>query len=230
MDRGYRKVRELMEAQKVFTAAISHEVRTPLAIVRLELEAIDHERARAAIKEIDDLVAFVEQLTALARIEAAERPSLVPTDLDGVLRDAVAAMAPWVYDRGGTIALADSDPGGQLVLGDATLLRSAVRNLIENAVEHGGAGVSVEVRSGEGPSIVVSDNGDGALRDDEASFLNTRRDGRLGLGLQIVRRIASLHGARLTVSQDRPGGVRATLTFNPSSEPSATAKRKPHAV
>ncbi len=212
VNRSYERIRELMAAQKLFTAAISHEIRTPLAAIRLELESVDHPRARRATQELDELVAFVEQLTALARIEAADRPIAEPVDLTAALRDVVAAVAPWVFEQGATIALAED--GAENVEGDDRLIRNAARNLVENAVRHGGEGVAVTVRAGPGAAFSVEDDGRDAPVDEEvAGLVHIRRGDGLGVGLEIVRRIAALHGARFEIAPLKPHGVGARLIF-----------------
>lgn len=212
VNRSYARLRELMAAQRTFTAAISHEIRTPLAAIRLELEGVDHPRARRATAELDDLVAFVEQLTALARIEAAGRPAAEAVDLTAALREMVAGVAPWVFDQGASIAFAED--GGAVVKGDARLIRNAARNLVENAVRHGGPGVAVTVRAGPGRSFAVENDGREASGAKEiAGLVCARRAGGLGVGLEIVRRIATLHDARFEILNRETGGVVARMTF-----------------
>lgn len=212
VNRSYARLAELMTAQRVFTAAISHEIRTPLAAVRLELDAIDHPRARRARKELDELVAFANQLTELARLEAS-RPRDDAVDLEAAASDVVATIAPWLFDRGASIALAAD--GASRVAGDDRLIRNALRNLVENAVRHGGPGVSITVRVGPGPTIAVEDDGRAGPDVDEQGGAHAGRDGRLGMGLEIVRRIAALHRAEFRIAAREPRGVEARLDFPP---------------
>lgn len=216
VNRSYERVRELMSGQRVFTAAISHEIRTPLAVVRLEMEAIDHPRARRAIREIDELIDFVQQLTALARLEASELRPAAALDLDALLSDVVASIAPWIYDHGATIALVAES--GARVQGDEALIKNAARNLIENAVRHGGRGVAVTVRSGPGPVVAVEDDGADGPKSADAQ---PDRDGGRGVGLEIVRRIAALQGAAFEIAPADPHGMRASLRFRTADGPAA---------
>ncbi|MFC3695371.1 sensor histidine kinase [Chenggangzhangella methanolivorans] len=216
VNRSYGRVRELVAAQRLFTAAISHEIRTPLAAIRLELERVDHPRARRATAELDELVAFVEQLTALARIEAADRPVTAPVDLTAALREVVAGVAPWVFDKGATIALVED--GAAAVNGDERLIRNAARNLVENAVRHGGKGVAVTVRAGPGAAFSVEDDGRDAPAAEEIAAPGQARLGDgLGVGLEIVRRIAAMHDARFEIAPLPPRGVGARLLFPEAS-------------
>ncbi|WP_428031339.1 ATP-binding protein [Ancylobacter sp.] len=216
VNRSYARTRELMEAQRLFTSAIAHEIRTPLAVIRLELESIDHPAARRTMGELDDLTHFVEQLVALARLEAADRTGFKPVALDEIGSDMVGTLAPFVYARGASIAFEPSR--NPIVLGNAALLKDAVRNLVENAVRHGGPGVSIVVATDDGPGIGVTDNGPGfdplpapdELPDPPGYY---RRAGGLGIGLEIIRRIAALHGGRLEISRLEPRGTKARLVF-----------------
>lgn len=221
VNRSYARTRELMNAQKLFTSAIAHEIRTPLAVIRLELEHIDHPAARRTTAELDELSHFVEQLVTLARLEASDRSGFKPVGLGEIGRDIVATMAPFVYAQGASIAFEES--GNSSVDGNAALLKDAVRNLIENAVRHGGPGVSVVVRSDDGPGLSVSDDGRGfdpargpATQAPEAPG-HYKRAGGLGIGLEIVRRIAALHGGRLELDAVAPHGTRARLVFGPDA-------------
>ncbi|MCS0504990.1 sensor histidine kinase [Ancylobacter mangrovi] len=228
VNRSYARTRELMAAQKLFTSAIAHEIRTPLAIIRMELERIDHPAARQAIGELDELDHFVGQLVMLARLEAADRSGFERVDLDELGRDIVGALAPYVYDHGAIIAFdASSSPS---VLAHPPLLKDAVRNLIENAVRHGGPSVHIRVGTDNGPGLFVEDDGVGfapASREVAASDApgHYRRAGGLGIGLEIVRRIMALHGGHLETREATPCGARARLVFPPAGEAPVTPAR-----
>ncbi len=222
VNRSYARTRELMAAQKLFTSAIAHEIRTPLAIIRLELERIDHPAARRATAELDELSHFAEQLVTLARLEALDRSGFQPVALDDLGRDIVGTMAPFVYSHGASIAFEGSD--NPTLPGNAALLKDAVRNLIENAVRHSGPGIAIVVRTDDGPGLSVSDDGTGFVpsRAGDAPG-HYKRAGGLGIGLEIVRRIAALHGGRLELEPVEPHGTRARLIFAPA--PSVTPDR-----
>lgn len=212
VNRSYERVRELIASQKMFTSAIAHEIRTPLAIIRLELERIDHPRAMKAIGELDDLTHFLDQIVALARLEAAGREGFVPLHLNALLEEVVGAMALMVYESGASISLETSPDC--VILGSAPLLRDAVRNLIENAVRHGGAGVDIRVISTNRGDIQVLDNGGGYHASSvEISQGYYRRSGGLGIGLEVVRRICALHGARFEIKMAAEGGTVAEISF-----------------
>ncbi len=200
----------LMQSQKVMTSAISHEVRTPLAMARLELEKIADPRARKVEEDLEALNRLVEQLTTLARLEGAGVST--PERIDPVesAQQVVTALAPLVYESGRTIAF--EDLGASPFRGHRALVENALRNLIDNAIRHTGEGAAIRVTAGPGACFAVIDDG-GA----KAKAAGPRRKGidRPGLGLKIVSRIAELQGGRFEMSISPRDGAVARLTLPP---------------
>lgn len=214
VNRSFDRIRELMTAQKLFTSGIAHEIRTPLAVIRLELEGIDDFRARRAMAEVDDLTRLLEQLVTLARLEATDRAAFVSIGLDDLLGEVVGSLAPWVYAHGATIAFEPSE--NVRLTANVGLLKDAVRNLVENAVRHGGEGVGVIVSSQAGPSLNVTDNGRGLLPVGREGPYTP--EGGTGIGLEIVSRIAALHGGDFEIMTNQPCGTKAAIRFSPLPE------------
>jgi len=206
---SFEAVRDLVNAQKVFTSAISHEVRTPLAVARLELEKIADPRARKVEADLDELNRLVEQLTSLARLEGA---GMLPTETVEPLMLAekvVAALAPVVYDAGKSIELVDERPVA--FSGHPALVENALRNLIENAIRHSDSGAAISVVVGPGAVISVLDRNE--LKDENARGRPKEAKAQgVGLGLAIVRRIASLESGQFEFQQE-PEGSMARLRF-----------------
>jgi signal transduction histidine kinase len=192
INRTLARVYDMMTAQRLFVAAIAHEVRTPLAMMKLELSKLDQPRARKVEAAIDDLAHLVGQLTALGRLECADRSGFAPLDLAAVGRRAVAELAPWVYDRQASIAFVEHGPVS--IMGNRPLIEDAIRNLIENAVKHTPRGAAIEVSVGPTEGLTVSDDA-GLLASPEQPRPEPN-DG-VGMGLEIVRRIMALHRGRL---------------------------------
>jgi signal transduction histidine kinase len=206
VNRGIDRIAALIKAQTLFASAIAHEIRTPAAIVRLELERIDHPGARKALGDLDGLVHFLGQLTALARLEAVDPAAWKVVDLSRLAEDLVAAMAPLVYDSGRSIAFVDL--GAAEVRAVPALVENLLRNLVENAVRHTPAGTTVTVTAGPGAQIAVVDDGpgfDGTPRTDIPGAGSVAARGTLGIGLAIVEKIAALHGASVDRSSGGPG-------------------------
>lgn len=213
VNRAFARVADLIRAQRIFASAIAHEIRTPVAIVRLELARIADPRARKAEADLDDLTHMLEQLTALARLDAVEEGAFASVELHRAVADAVAAVAPFVYARGASIAFVEGD--GARVRAVPGLLEAVLRNLVENAVKHNAPGVAITVSVGPGPAVTVADDGRGFDRSGltEIEVGRVRRSGALGLGLRIVERIAQLHGAAVEIESAPGAGTRVTLRF-----------------
>jgi signal transduction histidine kinase len=204
---AFDRVVELMHSQKLLTSAISHEVRTPLAIARLELEKIADPRARKVEQDLEALNRLVEQLTTLARLEGAGLAKAAPIQPVDMAEQVVGALAPLVYAAGKTIEFADKGPTP--FKGHPALVENALRNLIENAVRHSGKGASILVEAGPGPEFSVCDDGG---RHSKPAAANADR---LGLGLKIVGRIAEIHGGSFTLTRLPGQGATARIVFAP---------------
>lgn len=200
---------ELMRAQRDYTSAISHEVRTPLAIAQLELEKVADPRARKVESELEGLNQLVEQLTTVARLEGAELIPMQEVDLLHMGEEVVGATAPLVYASGKTIELVNN--GASSFEGYLALIENAMRNLIDNAIRHTGAQAHIRLEVGPGAAFCVSDDGTnpvvGQMMDGNPS------PRRLGLGLKIVSRIAEIHGGRMEIEKPKSGGMTVRLSF-----------------
>lgn len=213
INRLFARTAEVVAAQKVFSAAVAHEIRTPLAVLRLELDRIDDPRARRAEADIERLSHILEQLTALARLDVIDEAAFVPTDLVALAADVVSDMAPLVIDRGKSIAF--EGDGTVMVRSVPSLIQNVLRNLIENSLKHTAAGTGIVVAVGKDGSLTVSDDGAGfeaPVGGDR--FGRVKRSGSLGLGLTIVERIADLHDARLTIRSAPGEGTSVRLAFS----------------
>ena len=207
---AFDRVLELMRSQKLLTSAISHEVRTPLAIARLELEKIEDPRARKVEQDLEALNRLVEQLTTLARLEGASLASTKTIEPAEMAEQVVSALAPLVYASGKAIEFVDN--GSTPFKGHPSLVENALRNLVENAVRHTGKGASIHVEAGPGPAFLVSDDG-GRSPGDPASLPSAQSADRLGLGLKIVRRIAEIHGGSFDFTTAPGQGAAARIVF-----------------
>ncbi|MFI5879877.1 sensor histidine kinase [Streptomyces sp. NPDC051554] len=202
--------------QEQFLAEAAHELRTPLATLRLVVER--NGPSDEALRLVDRLSRLVTGLLARARLESgAQRVELVRLRLDQLVETTVEELP----DHENVTVTAEP----VVVLGDPDLLAQAVRNLVENAQRHGGpAGSPVEV--GVTPGLVtVRDHGDGVpLADRERVFARgvTRTGPGTGAGLAIVRWVAGLHHgtARLT---DAPGGGLLAELRLPADAPPASS-------
>lgn len=219
-----------LQAERRFTADAAHELRTPLAALRMRIQLMQRQQASASAApvdlqglrdEVDRCTALTESLLALARLDPERPESLArePVDLE-VLFGRLAAARPAVAGDGTTLRF---DAGARVVHAHPALLESALRNLIDNALRYGAPGGRVEVGAmAVGPTlrIAVRDDGPGVADADRARLterffrvLGTGRPGS-GLGLSIVARIAALHGAALRFEQGLDGrGLGVVIEF-----------------
>ena len=233
----FGRVRQAFQAQQSFVADAAHELRSPLAA--LKLQAVGLQRAAdAATRDvavgrltagIDRATRLVEQLLVLARQQASNTraPRTEPLSLADLVRQGVADLAPMAQARGLDLGLAHADEG--LIDGHAEALLILIRNLLDNAVKYtpSGGTVDAEVRLADGgATLVVEDSGPGIAEGDRERALD--RFHRIagpdapgsvvgsGLGLAIVKSISDLHSAALILGRsERLGGLKVTVRFAP---------------
>jgi signal transduction histidine kinase len=220
------------EAQRRFVADASHELRTPLAVMRTEVDValadpdagVEELRAAAGVVRDASIRAdrLVDSLLLLARSDRLQvdgLPLRERVELPEVVRTALDAVAAEVADRGLRVE-ATCSPAA--VLGDLGLLERLAGNLVENAVRHNVPGGWVRVSTGivQGRALLeVASSGDVVPPSDVADlFLPFRRHGTArtarrgaGLGLAIVRAVASAHGGTATAVALPQGGLAVTV-------------------
>ncbi|MFD1711418.1 sensor histidine kinase [Ottowia sp. GY511] len=235
------RLKESVATQKRFLADAAHQLKTPLAGLRMQSELALREGAsegelKQSLLQIGHASVrathTVNQLLALARAEAGNAAlAQQPVDLAALVIEVVREAVPAALERRVDLGYDGPEPGAPHLLrtGNPVLLKEMVRNLVDNALHYApggseGATAEVTVRlrvapPGGGLSIEVEDNGPGVAESDrELVFqpfyraLGTNVDGT-GLGLPIVREIAEQHGATVTVLDTRPGQARPGAHF-----------------
>jgi signal transduction histidine kinase len=209
-----RRTLALLDEKDRMLGAIGHDLRTPLASLRIRAENMgpDEERERL-VATVEEMAATLEDILTLARTGRAREPVRL-VDL-AALADAVVEE----YRELGRPAAFMPSPRAVLAV-QPNLLRRAVRNLIDNGVAYGGgAAVAVAERAGE-IEIGVEDDGPGIPADRLAEVLEpfrrldssrNRDSGGAGLGLAIAQAVAQAHGGRLDLANRPEGGLRASL-------------------
>ena len=207
--------------QKQFTADVAHELRTPLAVLRLQVSDLPATApAEQIIAEVDALGALVNQLLRLAQAEDAMLAAQRPVDLRAVSRKVCEDLAPLAVQRGQTIEF-DAPQQKVVISGQADLVDIAVRNVVDNALKASPQDSTVAVTVSRDGTVAVEDQGPGIPdRHKEAIFTrfwraDPRRSGGVGIGLALVRRIVELHGGDVRVEDRAGGGARFVLAFGP---------------
>lgn len=214
LDRGG----DLLRGQKMFIAKAAHELRTPLAIMTLELGKIVDPRARRLEGDVASMSEMVNRLLTLARLGTLQTHDFADFDLGNIVDEQIDHIRPWVEEKKHRIAADLGEP--QLMTGDPTAVREAVRNLIENAVKHTPAGTSVLVRVGPNGSVTVEDSGKGFGKLNTTAIIEPFTKGNAssegaGLGLAIVREAVDLHHGKMEIGRSELGGARVRVEFAP---------------
>lgn len=214
LDEGYHR-------QRRFIAAAAHELRTPIAILRVKIEAANDTTARKLSGDLARLSNLAEQLLDLHRIEDDRTSGRVA--LGSLVRHVVADIAPLFIAANKAIDVSVGHAAS--IVGHSGAIERVVTNLALNALEHGGQHVTVRV---QGASVTVADDGPGIpVEERDRLFepfqrLRPRSTGT-GLGLHLVRQIVERHKGRVSVLDAPAGGTVIRAEFPNYEEMSASA-------
>jgi two-component system sensor histidine kinase SenX3 len=220
-------------ARRDFVANVSHELKTPVGAMALLAEALlasadDAETVRRfaekVLIEANRLGDMVAELIELSRLQGAERlPNVTDVDVDSIVSEAISRHK--VAAENAAIEVRTDAPSELMVLGDQTLLVTALANLVSNAIAYSPRGSLVSIsrrRRGDNIEIAVTDRGIGiALEDQERVFerffrgdkARSRATGGSGLGLAIVKHVAANHNGSIGVWSKPGTGSTFTLSL-----------------
>jgi two-component system sensor histidine kinase TctE len=238
------RMQNLIASQRRFIADASHQLRTPLTVLKTQAELALRENDAAAMRAIvqsiaattDSTVHLANRLLTLARIEhGSEAASMAPVSLRDIVRQVGLQLAlPAVQKK---IDLSLEAPEDVVIDGQALMLHELVINLVDNAIRYTPAGGQVVLRvladDAGGALLEVEDSGEGiAEAEREKVFrpfyrstasLETNQGGT-GLGLAIVRDVASVHQAGIVLSEGIGGrGLKVRVAFPPARQQDAPA-------
>ena len=212
-------IEQLVTSQHRFLADASHELKTPLTVIRGNAEILcrgaDDEAADAILREATRMQRIVDDLLAIAELDAATEMRFEPVEVRALAERAVHDLEPLAGSR----ELWVQGDGEVLISGDVDRLERAVRNLVQNAIaatEPAGR-IEVDVRRHNGMArLVVADDGRGIDPEHVPHIFErfyrvdpsrSRATGGTGLGLTIVKRVAEAHGGSVEAGRSELGGA-----------------------
>ena len=228
------RVRAQMAAQRRFIANAAHQLRTPLALLSTQASYALRESGLDARREAllalqasaGKLARLAEQLLTLSRAEpGSRRPRADRIDLTEAARRVLETQAPAAIDRNIDLGLEETGP--VTVIGDGTMLREMIVNLVDNALRYSAAGGSVTVKltAADGDALLtVTDGGPGIpVEEREHVFERFYRiadsiEGGSGLGLAIVREVVENAGGRVILGDGAAGGLMVEVRLPLASD------------
>jgi signal transduction histidine kinase len=229
--------------QRQFMADASHELRTPVSVVRTATQVTLSQDIRTNEEYRESLAIIGEQATRLSRLVDAMfllsraeahgiplRPEFL--NLDDLLAESARAMRVLAQQRGVTVVTGGDEEVG--LTADDALVRQMVGNLLDNAIRHANSGGDVSARlerTGSNVTLRITNDGDGIPPESQSRvferFVRLGDSDGAGLGLPIARWIAEAHGGTLVLERSEPGSTTFVVTLPLDPTPDATQTHRP---
>jgi signal transduction histidine kinase len=221
LNRAFHEINAYVQRQRRFLGNAAHQLRTPLTLLRAKIEDVTEPALKAElVRDVRRLTSLVSAMLDLARLQnhAIEKR---PIDLGALTREVLADFSPSALDAGIELSLEQVPQHSVMVLGVEAAVRSALANLVGNALIHARGAARIVANLGRG-SVSISDDGVGISPTSQLKLIEpfqtgaTAKEGH-GLGLSIIQEIMTAHAGTLTITS-RPGrGTTACLRFAEAS-------------
>ena len=244
---AFRHQQQLGEMKSNFVSSVSHELRAPIASMRLLAESLQRGKVSGETKQKEyfgflvqesrRLSSLIENILDFSRIEQGRKKyQFEPTDLDFLVEQTLKLMQPCAVERGVELKLQKAEAASQeVVCCDGLAVQQALINLIDNAIKHSPSGAAVAIGLQRGPEsfrLWVEDGGAGIPREEhERIFERFYRRGSelrretqgIGIGLSIVKHSVEAHGGRILLRSAVGQGSRFTMEL--PNQPAAAEKK-----
>jgi len=217
LNRAFHEINAYIQGQRRFLGNAAHQLRTPLTLLRAKIEDVTEPALKAELVcDVRRLTSLVSAMLDLARLQdhAIEKR---PIDLRTLTRDVLADFSPSALDAGVELSLEQGPPGSVVVLGVEAAVRSALANLVGNALIHARGAARIVANLGRG-SVSISDDGAGFSPAPQLNVIEPFQPGAAakeghGLGLSIIQEIMTAHAGTLTITSTPGRGTTVCLSF-----------------
>ena len=206
------------DKQRQFSADVAHELRTPLSVMKLHLEALeDKDRANLLLQDVDAMSKLVDHILTYARMNMLAISFNNDVDLHAVCTKVASRLAPLAIKEKRSIEVVGHD-GPVIISGNLDMLELMLGNLVGNAIKYSSRNTTVTIQVEMDLKLSVIDHGKGIpeeMRDQVFDrFLRSDQRGEgSGLGLSIVKQIVDKHKGSIEVSETPGGGATFTVHF-----------------
>jgi signal transduction histidine kinase len=217
LNRAFHEINTYIQRQRRFLGNAAHQLRTPLTLLRAKIEDVPEPALKAELVwDVRRLTSLVSAMLDLARLQdqAIEKR---PIDLGALTREVLADFGPSALDAGVELSLERAPQGSVVVLGVEAAVRSALANLVGNALIHARGAGRIVANLGRG-SVSISDDGAGFSPAPQLNVIEPFQTGATakvgqGLGLSIIQEIMTAHAGALTITSTPGQGTTVCLSF-----------------